>query len=127
MPEPADLSAPCREFFTAVRDALTLPYAATEDGWRNRERLLAERAAEVRGTVEGILDSDTPLRCLEALVGYLRERTRQLPPLYPQSISPARPLPDDCIICGPGCCAPVLGAHASCPSPLVGRTVASVR
>lgn len=32
-----------------------------------------------------------------------------------------------CIVCGPGCCAPVLGVHTSCSGPLVGRTVASVR
>lgn len=32
-----------------------------------------------------------------------------------------------CIVCGPGCCAPVLGVHTSCPGPLVGRTVESVR
>lgn len=32
-----------------------------------------------------------------------------------------------CIVCGPGCCSPVLGVHTSCPGPLVGRTVVSVR
>lgn len=32
-----------------------------------------------------------------------------------------------CIVCGPGCCAPILGVHTSCPGPLVGRTVVSVR
>jgi hypothetical protein len=29
--------------------------------------------------------------------------------------------------CTPGCCNPFLGVHTSCPGPLVGRTVVSVR
>jgi hypothetical protein len=29
--------------------------------------------------------------------------------------------------CGPGCVAPAGGVHTSCPGPLVGRTVESVR
>lgn len=32
-----------------------------------------------------------------------------------------------CIVCGPGCCAPVLGMHMSCPGPAAGRTAVSVR
>jgi hypothetical protein len=32
-----------------------------------------------------------------------------------------------CVVCGPGCVAPTPGVHTSCPGPLVGRTVESVR
>jgi hypothetical protein len=32
---------------------------------------------------------------------------------------------DVCIICGPGCCAPVLGVHTSCPGPAAGAEVVS--
>jgi hypothetical protein len=39
-------------------------------------------------------------------------------------ISDQLPLSTDC---GPGCCAPVLGVHDSCPGPLVGQTVESAR
>jgi hypothetical protein len=50
-----------------------------------------------------------------AAVGYRPDDSEQLP------------LAADCIICGPGCCSPVLGVHTSCPGPQVGRTVESVR
>lgn len=32
-----------------------------------------------------------------------------------------------CIVCGPGCCSPILGIHGAEPGRRVGREVASVR
>ena len=34
---------------------------------------------------------------------------------------------DVCIVCGPGCCSPILGVHTSCPGPSAGSEAVMVR
>lgn len=45
----------------------------------------------------------------------------------PQRTVEADDHPTECIVCGPGCCSPILGVHGTRAGPLVGRTVVSVQ
>lgn len=133
------MAALYRDALEAIRDALYLPYAPT-DGWDEaRQRVLDKRLAQAVSTLSFVLESDKP-DSIAWHIAYLRERLTELPTdgyvtgreadealahgaTWMEAVAELR----EREICGPGCCGIALGVHTSCPGPLVGRTVVSVR
>lgn len=128
MPEAADLTALYRDAFAAILSALDIPYAAADgDHDLQRQRLLDRRAGEAAEAIRAVLAFDDYPELIRDRIERLRLYVDRTPVRYRRYIGTAPDHPVDCIVCGPGCCAPVLGVHTTCPGPLVGRTVASVR
>jgi len=140
-----DLAALYRDALTAIREALDIPYAATV-GWdQARAAVLDERLTDTVVMLDGVLDADPTetiggTSLIAHRVAYLRERLAAHPPTgyithdeahaalaHGATWAEAVAEPRACTICGPGCCAPVLGAHHADPHPAAGRTVASTR
>lgn len=122
-----DLTALHREAFAAIREALDVPYAALGSGGEHERAVLLQRRADAVWSVALSLESRGGLELVREAVEHFKARIAQLPVTYRPVVREAKPLPVDCMVCGPGCCAPVLGVHTTCPGPLVGRTVESVR
>lgn len=113
-----------RDVLAAIHEALDVPHAP--DGEYDRSlQLRRSRAIAVLGTLDGMLGRGVRP---EAAVESLRHACDTYHPVqYATAQAEAPDHPADCIVCGPGCCAPVLGVHTSCPGPLVGCTVVSTR
>lgn len=122
-----DLTAIYRDALAAIHDALDIPPAAL-GGEHDHQRaiLLERRLIAVTNATSAVLNFTSEDLVRDA-IGYLRDRTSQTPVRYRRFVAAADEHPGDCIVCGPGCCAPVLGVHMSCPGPAAGRTVVSVR
>lgn len=110
------------DLLAAIRDALAIPLAAytdldAEQTLRNRRTMAVETAVQM-ALKYGNLASEAEL---------LRRRIDQLPVMYRRHIGTAPDNPDDCIICGPGRCAPILGIHGARPGPHSGAEVVGVR
>jgi hypothetical protein len=126
--ETTDMAALYRDTLAAVLDALDIPYAAVDgDHDQQRQRLQDRRANEAAETVRAVLTFDDYPELIRQRVERLRVYVDRTPVRYRRYIGTAAEHPADCVVCGPGCCSPVVGVHDSCPGPLVGRTVASVR
>jgi len=122
-----DLTELYREAFAAIREALDVPTAALgHEHEFARSILLQSRADAVLNAASALarLSSEAMIR---EEIEHLKARVDQTPVTYRQFIAAAGVHPDDGLICGPGCCSPVLGVHMSCPGPAVGRTAVSVR
>jgi hypothetical protein len=121
----APLTTLYREAFELIRDALDLPLAAYEDD-DQRAILLQRRADAVWGAANGLM-RDYPAKMIREGIDHLRTRVGQLPVLYRRYVGAAKEHPADCQVCGPDCCAPILGVHGVSPGPHAGAAVASVR
>jgi hypothetical protein len=121
-----DPTALHRDLLAAIRDALDVPLPADGVDRRHYEWLQRDRAQAVHAITEAVL-ADACTGCLKAATNVLRDRTRQLPVTYRRHIATAQDHPDDCQVCGPDCCSPVLGIHSSSPGPHAGAAVAGVR
>ena len=119
-----DPTAPYRDLLAAIHEALDRPDAAYGE-YEKKVVLRGDRATAILGTLDGVVGrSASPSIAAELL----RETCESFLKVHYEPAIPAAPdLPDDCIVCGPGCCAPVLGIHTSCPGPAAGATVVSAR
>lgn len=121
MPDPTDSAAPYRDLLAAIRDALDIPFAHFTN--LDAEQTLRNRRVEAVGTALHMAlnhHGDDPAG-LAAETEHLRRRTSQLPVTYRRYIGTATDHPADCVICGPGCCSPVLGIHSGPDSPAGGN------
>lgn len=119
-----NLTDPNRGILTAIREALDVP-RAPDGEYEKSLRLRHDRAMAVLGVLDGVLDRGYTL---ETAAESLRHACgTYLAASYATAQAEAPSHLDICVICGPGCCAPVLGVHTSCPGPLVGRKVESAR
>lgn len=109
-----------RDLLAAIHDALDIPTPGDGVDRTHYHWLQRDRAQAVHAITQAVLDDPTGTGCLKQATEVLRERTRQLPVTYRRHIGPARDFPEDCQVCGPGCCSPVLGIHGSCPGPRAG-------
>lgn len=125
--ETVDLTTLYREAFAVMRDALDVPLAAFNLGGERARETLLQRRADAVLTAASALSRFTFEDMIREEIEYLRHRVSQLPVSYRPVVGVAKPIAADCMICGPDCCSPVVGVHDSCPGPLVGRTVLSVR
>jgi hypothetical protein len=110
------------EFATALRDTLGIPYAAL-GGTHERQRaiLLEKRADAAYEAAAAIAEFEEYPELIRVRIDALRTRIAQLPVMYDRYIATARDLPDDCQVCGPGCCNPFLGIHGAAPGPHSGE------
>lgn len=115
-----------REALTAIHDALDIPYAAA--GHDLPYTMLLERRAVAVATLTREMRAFAAYPDLLRLsLDEFRDRVARMPVTYARFQTSAEGHPDECRVCGPGCCSPVLAVHTSCPGPLVGATVASTR
>lgn len=108
-----------RDLLAAIADALDVPLAHYTD-IADEQTLRSRRAEAVRTAVRFALDATDPAR-LTFEAETLRRRTGQLPVTYRRHIATAPDHPDDCVVCGPDCCAPVLAIHSDYGRPAGGN------
>jgi hypothetical protein len=114
-----------RTLLRAIDEALDLPQPGFADSDRDvYAHTLERRTAAVLATAKWILGRGAGnTLVVDAAADTLRETTSRLPVAYRTLITEAQPHEDVCLVCGPGCCSPVLGVHDSCPGPAAGRVV----